>query len=427
MQTTSPRHQVRATHCDYRADDEAVYEALKRATAPLEKSWAKLRAAKTIAIKFNQDYTPRRTPYFEGMRQQLVSDKVARATIRLLRENTDAELFFTDISVFVREDMVGPAESTQLAALMADLGVRYDNANMPPFGVYQVPGGGQMFRQYVLPQRVMEADALVDVQRMKNHAFMGITLTLKNLFGLMPMREGAWPQAETSSSPSGRSRQYFHHLVRMPYMLADIGRLFNPTLNIIDGLIAQAGGEWSATGQEVPRVTNTLVAGDHPITTDAVGAHLMGLDPTADWLTEPFHRDRNSLLVAAEGGFGTVNLDEIDWSSEVEPQPEGTFFAAMTDDVERVISWRRTTCEQALYYRDHRAEFDQYTGEYILLQENEVKWHDTSSYLRWSRRRLSGNRPDQAMWLKYVDPEEAEGEHYDVYERALADIAARGL
>ena len=41
----------------------------------------------------------------------------------------------------------------------------------------------------------------------------------------------------------------------------------------------------------------------------------------------------------------------------------------------RVVSWRRTTSEQALYYRDHRRDFDKYTGEYILLQENEVKWH----------------------------------------------------
>jgi hypothetical protein len=245
---------------------------------------------------------------------------------------------------------------------------------------------------------------------------MGITLTLKNLFGLVPMRE-----------PDGRSRQYFHHLVRMPYMLADIGRLFNPTLNVIDGLIGQAGGEWSSTGQEVPRIVNTLVAGDHPVATDAVGAHLMGFDPMADWLAGPFHRDRNPLLVAAEGGFGTVNLDEIDWTSEVEPQPEGTFFAAMTDSVERVISWRRTTCEQALYYRDHRKDFDKYAGEYILLQENEVKWHSESSYLRWSRRRLSVDRPDQEMWQKYVDPDEAEGEHYEVYERTLEDIAARGL
>ena len=105
-----------------------------------------------------------------------------------------------------------------------------------------------------------------------------------------------------------------------------------------------------------------------------------------------------------------------------------SFFAAMTDSVERVISWRRTTCEQALYYRDHMREFvDKYAGEYILLQENEVKFHSESSYLQVSRRELAGDRPDQAIYLKYVDPDEAEGECFDVYERALADLARRGL
>ena len=153
---------------------------------------------------------------------------------------------------------------TQLDPMMREFDVPYLNANMPPFKIYQVPGGGQMFSQYVMPEKVIEADALVDVQRLKNHAFMGITLTLKNLFGLMPMRE-----------PEGRSRQYFHHLVRMPYMLADIGRLFNPTLNIIDGLIGQAGEEWG-DGEGLARMTNFLAAGDHPISTDACVAHLMG-------------------------------------------------------------------------------------------------------------------------------------------------------
>ena len=414
MSTSQPEYRVRAVHCDHRAADEDVYEALKRATAPLTSAWDKLRAAKTIAIKFNQDFTSDRVPIFEGMRQQLVSDAVARAVIRLIREHSNADLFFTDISVFVREDNPDPAESTQLAPLMREFDVPYGNANMPPFGVYPVPGGGQMFRQYVMPECLMKADAVVNVQRMKNHAFMGITLTLKNLFGLVPMRE-----------PDGRARQYYHHLVRMPYMLADIGRLFNPALNIIDGLVAQAGGEWSATGQEVPRVTDMLIAGDHPVSTDTVGAYLMGHDPMDDWLSGPFHRDRNALLVAAEKGFGTTKLDEIDWTSEVEPQPAGVFFSAMTDPLERVISWRRTTCEQALYYRDHmRRMVDKYAGEYILLQENEVKWHSESSYFKGSRRDLSGDKPDQAMWLKYVDPEEAEGEHFEVYEQALATFDA---
>ena len=56
MTTTRSDYKVRATYCYHLADDETVYQALRRATAPLEKSWAKLRAAKTITIKFNQDW-----------------------------------------------------------------------------------------------------------------------------------------------------------------------------------------------------------------------------------------------------------------------------------------------------------------------------------------------------------------------------------
>ncbi len=253
--------------------------------------------------------------------------------------------------------------------MLQEFDVPYINVDGGPQAVYQVPGGGQMFRQYILSQRVLEADALVDVQKMKNHAFMGITLTLKNLFGLM------------TQPPAGKPRHYFHHLVRMPYMLADLGQLFDPALNVIDGLVGQAGMEWGR-GDGLARVANTLVAGDHPVATDAVGAHLMGHDPMSDWLAEPFHRDRNPLVVAAEGGYGTVDLDAIDYTSEVDPQPEGTFFAVMTDSLETVISWRRTMCEQALYYRDHMAEFtSKYAGEFILLQDNEVRWHDTDGHI----------------------------------------------
>ena len=90
-----------------------------------------------------------------------------------------------------------------------------------------------------------------------------------------------------------------------------------------------------------------------------------------------------------------------------------------------VVSWRRTTCEQALYYRDNRKKFlADYAGKYILLQEGEVRWHDEVSDLKESRRVLSGDKPEQAMWLKYVDPEETEGEHYEVYEEGLARIRA---
>lgn len=409
-------YRVRAVHCHHRADEEAVYHALRRATEPLDRAWAKLRAADTIAIKFNQDYDTDQLVTFKGQRQQLVSDRVARAVLRILREETDAALICLDTSHFAVDTRQGSRETTQLLPVLQAFDVAYVNADAPPYAVHRVPGGGLMFDQYLLPSRALEADAVVDVQKMKNHAFMGVTLTLKNLFGWMPRY------------PHGRPRQYYHHLVRMPYMLADLGRIFRPTLSIVDGLVAQAGMEWG-DGEGLGRVCDTLMAGDHPVATDACGMHLMGFDPQGDWLSDPFHRDRNALLVAAESGYGTVDLDEIDFTSEVDPQPAGTFFATTRgDSFERIVSWRRTMCEQALYYRDHRDQFvDAYADAFILLQMGEVKWHSPEGRVTVSRRKLAGDHPNQAMFFKYVDPEEREGEHFEVYERALEDLEQRNL
>ena len=406
-------YKVRATHCDYRAEEDLVYEALKRATDPLTETWDRLAKAKRIGIKFNHDQLIKQWIRYEGQLQQLVSEKLARAFLRLMRERTDAELVSPDVSFYKMYDGTDPEETGTLIPIFREFGVEFIDGTLPPYKTYPVPGGGQMFSQYLLPQRAMEVDEFISVGKMKNHGFMGITLSLKNLFGLMP------------GEPEGNTRTYYHHLVRMPYMLADMGRLFNPALCIVDGLIGQAGMEWGNGDEKGPgRVANTLVAGNHTIATDACTAHLMGHDPQSDWLTPPFHRDRNSLLVAAEAGFGTVDLNEIDFESEV-TGPLNEFFSYITDSQELVLSWRRTTCEQALYYRDNRQKLlDEYAGEYILLQEGEVRWHDKVSDLNESRRVLAGDKPEQAMWLKYVDPEEAEGEHFEVYENALAKIEA---
>jgi len=406
-------YKVRAAHCDYRAEEDQIYEALKRATDPLTETWDRLAKAKRIGIKFNHDQLIKQWIRYEGQLQQLVSEKLARAFLRLMRERTDAELVSPDVSFYKMYDGTDPEETGTLIPIFREFGVEFIDGTIPPYKTYPVPGGGQMFSQYLLPQRAMEVDEFISVGKMKNHGFMGITLSLKNLFGLMP------------GEPEGNTRTYYHHLVRMPYMLADMGRLFNPALCIVDGLIGQAGMEWGNGDEKGPgRVANTLIAGNHTIATDACTAHLMGHDPQSDWLTPPFHRDRNSLLVAAEAGFGTVDLNEIDFESEV-TRPLNEFFSHITDSHELVLSWRRTTCEQALYYRDNRQKLlDEYAGEYILLQEGEVRWHDKVSDLQESRRVLAGDKPEQAMWLKYVDPEEAEGEHFEVYENALAKIEA---
>lgn len=407
MAPTSP-YRVCAVHCDHRASDEEIYQALRRAAAPLDRAWARLKGAGRITIKFNQAFLPENLRYHEGQMQDLIDPSVARATLRLLREETDAELCCTEISVYAGRDRDCPAiETITLLDLLREFDVAFVDGNEPPAKVCRVPGGGLMFDQYLLPEAVADADEFVSVQKMKSHVFMGVTMTLKNLFGLLPIKT------------PGRARSYFHHFVRLPFVLVDLGRLIDPALNIVDALIGQTGREWRSD----PLVCDTLIAGDHPVATDACGTYLMGHDPAADWPTQPFVRARNGLLIAHLNGYGTVDLDRIDFASEVEA-PLAPFSTIATDAPDVVADWRRTTCEQALYYRDHRDEFmSRYGGEFILLQQNEVRWHSVdSNTLRGSRRDLAGADKRQAMWFKYVDPDEVEGEHFEVYEQTLAQF-----
>jgi hypothetical protein len=407
------RYRVRAVQCDHRASDEEVFQALRRATGPLSRTWERLGKARRIAVKINQDWVADRVVMHAGHRQQLVSDPVARATFRLLRERTSAELIAVDIGMEGIYAGVTDGSSTTLQHVFDEYDVPFIECSRVPTVWTDVPGGGQMFDRYPLPRPVVEADALVSIQKLKSHQFMGVTLCLKNLFALM------------SIPPVGRPRIYYHHLVRLPYVLADLGRILNPALNIIDGLVAQAGTEWGPGDH--PRICNTLVAGDHAVATDACGTTLMGHDPRADWLTPPFHRDRNALHIAAEGGYGTVNLAEIDFETEVSA-PVGQFFSREVDPREMVVSWRRTTAEQALFFRDCASEVRrQYAGQYILLQMGVVRWSGAELKRQQSRRILSGGRPEQAMWLKYVDPQESEGEHFEVYEQVLRSMRENGL
>ena len=409
---TGTKHSVRAVQCDYKASDDAVYEALRRATADLDAAWDKLRQARRIALKFNQDNPPEQVVFFEGQRQQLVADSVVRATLRLLREKTDAELVCADISLYAIYFGRDIRETTLITPILNEFDVPFIDGASGPCRIVQAPGGGLMFRQYGMMRDVLEADAVVSVAKAKNHYFAGVTGCLKNLFGLSP------------TEPVGRPRAYFHHFVRLPYVLADIAGILKPALNIVDALVAQAGWEWG-DGKETARIMNALIAGDNVVATDACMMHLMGHDPRADWPAPPFHRDRNPILIAAESGLGTVDIEDIDFQSETAPQAKGVFYADLTDPPETNLSWRRTTCQQALYYRDNPRQFAEYAGEYILLQDGEVKWHKSGGAIDQSRRELSAANPDHAMWYKLVDPQETEGERYEVYEQALADIMER--
>ena len=248
-------YSVRAVRCDHRSSDEEVYESLVRATAPLTRAWEKLQKADRIVLKFNMAHT--KILNFEGRRQELVDDATCRAVLRLLRERTSAVLVATDTGGYNQAGELSPY--LNYLPLLQEFDMEYAEATLAPFAEYEVPGGGYMFQRYTLSSCFREADEVVSVAKMKNHMFMGVTLCTKNLFGVTP-----------TIAPEGRVRTYYHHAIRLSYVLPDLARITNPCLNIIDGLVCQSKREWGGEG----RIGNVLVAGDHVVSTDAGGAGL---------------------------------------------------------------------------------------------------------------------------------------------------------
>ena len=393
---------VRATHCSHQASLDEIYDRLVEITAPLHRSWAKIEKARRIGIKINMQMRTNSIRRIGGRRQELVDDDVMRAVLRLLRERSDAEIFALDTSFAPAGER--PGDDFNARPILEEFGVEYVEAGDPPFERYKVPGGGIMFSEYQLSAALGEADAFVSLAKMKNHGFMGITLCLKNLFGLPPM------------PPHGRLRTYFHHVIRLSYVLPDLGLIAQPCLNIIDGLTGQARMEWGGEG----RIADCLVAGDHIIATDACGSYLMGTDPRLDWPTPPFRRDRSPVAVAAEHGFGTVDLDEIDFAMEGLTPPVAEFDSALVDPAEQIARLRQTASEQALFYRDHRERiWDAHAGNYVFLQDGEVIWSGPDPGQAGAVQEVAAGKKDQAVWLKLADPAEREGERMEVYEKIL--------
>lgn len=134
-------------------------------------------------------------------------------------------------------------------------------------------------KEYSLPAVTQTADVLVDVAVMKTHQLTGVTLGMKNLFGLLP-----------------EPRRVFH--ANVDAVLCDLLRARKPDLVLVDALVAMEG-QGPLDGTPVPM--DLLVAGRDTVAVDAVCTAIMGFDPKAV----------RCLALAAEKGIGEAALDKI--------------------------------------------------------------------------------------------------------------------
>jgi uncharacterized protein (DUF362 family) len=238
----------------------------------------------------------------------LTHPEVVRAVCELLRDAGARELFIVE-AVYDRESypLFGYEEVAEaLDATLVDLN---DPHPYSDFASTPVGEGWFIYEDFFLNPILQEVDALVSVAKMKCHYNCGVTHSMKNLIGLVPVshyrlsEEHWWRSALHGPGDEAKAR--------LPRVILDLNRARPIHLALIDGIKTAEGGE-APRGSFNPVAPAVLIAGQDPVATDAVATAAMGFDPTTEPPNAPFLRSDNYLNMAYELGLGTNQLDEID-------------------------------------------------------------------------------------------------------------------
>src|SRR5215472_8191509 len=202
------------------------------------------------------------------------------------------------------------------------------------YATLPVASGGYMFSGFDFNRAYADTDVMVSLAKLKNHITAGVTLSMKNLFGITP---NSLYGSEAGSEEATAGRFVLHdphggeHIKlpglksgtfspdatwRVPHITADICAARPVHLAIIDGITAMSGGEGPWCSEAGPLKVTTpgvLIVGLNPVSTDAVATAVMGYEnPRALRGTKPFQICDNHLLLAEQAGAGSADLHQIE-------------------------------------------------------------------------------------------------------------------
>jgi uncharacterized protein (DUF362 family) len=171
-------------------------------------------------------------------------------------------------------------EESGLSDVLKENQIRFVDINYDD--VYTMPnlGGVSSLENIVLPKILKSVDWIVSMAKMKTHHWAGVTLSMKNLFGLMPGSYYGWPKNVL-------------HWAGINQSVFDINATIKPHFAIVDGIIGMQG-DGPIMGE--PINSGLLIMGRNLLAVDATCARLMGIDPY-----------KISHLSAADHQLGTIS------------------------------------------------------------------------------------------------------------------------
>ncbi|WNM61936.1 DUF362 domain-containing protein [Candidatus Nitrospira neomarina] len=162
-----------------------------------------------------------------------------------------------------RHDTLLVLEESGLADVLYEDHIPFRDLNTMEGVVMPNLGGQTRMASLTFPRIVKEVDWVVSLAKMKTHHWAGVTLSMKNFFGVMPGNYYGWP------------KNVLHH-AGIPQSILDINATLKPHFAIVDGII---GMEGDGPIMGTPVQSGVLVMGRNLPAVDATCCRIMGINP----------------------------------------------------------------------------------------------------------------------------------------------------
>lgn len=213
-------------------------------------------AGKSILLKPNLVEPSSQAPHIN------THPKFVRAVVEVFRRLDASEVFVAEGQGHVRDSHYVLEQSGVGQVLLED-NIPFVDLNHDEVFITENKLRTTRLTHLYLPRSLQRADLVVSLPKMKVHHWAGVTLSMKNLFGVMPSICYGWPKNVL-------------HVMGIPQSIMDITATVGPDLAIVDGIV---GMEGDGPIMGTPRQANVILIGANPVAVDATGARLMGFDP----------------------------------------------------------------------------------------------------------------------------------------------------
>lgn len=162
-----------------------------------------------------------------------------------------------------RRDSLRVLDESGVGEILRSDGIRFVDLNQDAVRELENLGGVTDLGPLTFPATVLEADWVVSMPKLKTHHWAGVTLSMKNLFGVMPGIVYGWPKNVL-------------HWAGIEKSIFDITATLRPQLAIADGIVGMEG-DGPIMGD--PHEAGVIVMGTNLAAVDATAARIMGVDP----------------------------------------------------------------------------------------------------------------------------------------------------